>query len=155
MSGIRNKNTQPEITIRKALFKQGFRYRLHDKRLAGKPDIVLPRYRAVIFVHGCFWHGHPCHLFKIPKTRTAFWKEKIEKNRANDMQAIADLQASDWRIAVVWECALKGRTKWPFTILIDTIATWVRNDDPWLEISGNDPAKDADHEIHDEGTNFN
>ena len=84
MAGIRGKDTKPELTIRKAIHARGFRYRIHDRRLPGKPDMVFPRYRAVILVNGCFWHGHNCHLFKWPSTRVDFWKTKIERNREKD-----------------------------------------------------------------------
>lgn len=136
MAGIRGKDTKPEIIIRKELFKQGFRYRLHDKKLAGKPDIVLPRYRAAIFVHGCFWHGHNCPLFKLPSTRTDFWKSKIETNRCNDQRSIFTLLQSQWRVAVIWECSLKGRGKWPLGTLMETLTKWLRNSDSDLEIRG-------------------
>lgn len=137
MRGIRGKDTKPEIIIRKELFKQGFRYRLHDKKLAGKPDIVLARHRAVIFVHGCFWHGHDeCHLFKIPSTRTDFWKSKIERNQLNDNRAMTNLLQSNWRVAVVWECSLKGREKWRLDALAAVLAKWLKSDDPALEIRG-------------------
>lgn len=111
MAAIKGKNTKPEMLIRKALFRRGFRYRLHDKRLPSKPDIVLPRYKTVIFVHGCFWHGHDCSLFKIPKTRTEFWMSKIAANRERDLSNVAQLKATGWRLVVIWECALKGKRK--------------------------------------------
>lgn len=136
MAGVRAKDTRPEIIIRKELFRQGFRYRLHDKRLAGKPDMVLPRYRAVIFVHGCFWHGHACPLFRLPSTRTEFWKTKIDRNQHNDERVIATLLASDWRVAVVWECALKGRGKWRLAAVTEVITKWIQSNDNELEISG-------------------
>ncbi|HYG40487.1 MAG TPA: DNA mismatch endonuclease Vsr [Cytophagales bacterium] len=108
MSRIRSKNTGPEILVRKYLFEKGFRYRLHDKRLPGKPDIVLPKYKAVIFVHGCFWHGHQgCRYFVIPKTRTEWWLNKITTNIANDKKYIGVLHALGWRIIIIWECELK------------------------------------------------
>ncbi|MBU1223450.1 MAG: very short patch repair endonuclease [Gammaproteobacteria bacterium] len=109
MSGIRSKNTGPEISVRKALHRKGLRYRLHARDLPGKPDITLPRHRAVVFVHGCFWHGHDCALFRLPATRTDFWKEKIERNQANDRKAVDSLLAAGWRVAIVWECALHGK----------------------------------------------
>ncbi len=109
MSRIRGKNTKPEIFVRKALFSQGFRFRLHDKNLPGKPDIILPKYRTVIFVHGCFWHGHRnCKYFSIPKTRTEWWTQKINKNRINDKIASNALKDTGWNVIVVWECAIKG-----------------------------------------------
>ncbi|MBC2771116.1 MULTISPECIES: very short patch repair endonuclease [Pusillimonas] len=139
MAGIRGKDTRPEIIIRKELFRQGFRYRLHEKKLAGKPDIVLPRYRAAVFVHGCFWHGHTCNLFRLPSTRTDFWKTKIDRNRHNDERAISILLKSEWRVAIVWECALKGRGKWELLTLTDAITKWIRSDVPELEIRGCQP----------------
>ncbi len=136
MSGIRGKNTKPEIMIRKALFARGFRYRLHTSALPGKPDIVFPRYRAVIFVHGCFWHGHDCHLFRWPKTRQDFWQTKIFRNRENDASAVKRLAADDWRILTVWECALKGKTRLPFKDIVETICSWLPSGDAACEISG-------------------
>jgi DNA mismatch endonuclease (patch repair protein) len=111
MRAIRNKNTQPEISLRKALHANGLRFRLNIRKLPGTPDIVLPKYHAVIFVHGCFWHGHDCPLFKLPSTRPDFWREKIERNRANDIKAMEALLASGWRVGVVWECAMRGAGK--------------------------------------------
>ncbi|AUT60103.1 very short patch repair endonuclease [Paraburkholderia terrae] len=111
MSGIRGRNTKPEILIRSLLHRRGFRFRLDARDLAGRPDIVLPRYRAVIFVHGCFWHGHDCHLFKWPQTRPEFWRDKIGRNRANDAKAQAALLEAGWRVATVWECALRGANR--------------------------------------------
>ena len=111
MSDIRSKNTHIEVSLRKALFAQGFRYRINDARLPGKPDIVFPRHRAVVFVHGCFWHGHDCALFRLPTSNTDFWRTKIDANRARDERACAELSAQGWRVAVVWECALRCRTR--------------------------------------------
>jgi len=136
MSGIRGKDTQPEHFIRKALHRRGYRYRLHDKKLPGKPDLVFPGYRAVIFVHGCFWHGHDCHLFKWPQSRMEFWRTKIGKNRTNDEKAIESLEADDWRVLVVWECAIKGREKLSPNHIIDGITGWLHSDDGYHEIRG-------------------
>lgn len=111
MSGIRGRDTKPEVLVRSLLHRQGFRFRLQVRTLPGRPDIVLPRYRAVIFVHGCFWHGHDCHLFRLPATRTEFWRSKIENNRNRDRRVREELLAADWRVAVVWECALRGAGK--------------------------------------------
>lgn len=105
MSNIRSKNTKAEIAIRKRLFAAGFRYRLFDPRLPGKPDIVLPRYKTVIFIHGCFWHGHNCPLYKIPTTRTEFWKNKLEGNRKRDLINKKKLLKMSWRIVSVYECS--------------------------------------------------
>jgi len=108
MSRIRGKNTRPEMLVRRFLHANGFRYKLHDKTLPGKPDIVLPKYKTVIFVHGCFWHGHEgCKYFVIPKTRTQWWTDKINGNIANDEKAIKALKKDGWKIINVWECDLK------------------------------------------------
>lgn len=136
MSGIRGTNTKPELLLRKGLHALGFRFRLHDRSLPGKPDIVLPRYKAVIFAHGCFWHGHDCHLFKWPSTRPEFWQAKIERNRAVDERTDAALTEAGWRQAIVWECALKGKTRLPFEDVIQSCAEWLRSDRPRLEIRG-------------------
>jgi DNA mismatch endonuclease (patch repair protein) len=126
MSGIRGRNTKPEILIRSQLHRQGFRFRLHLRDLPGKPDIVLPRYNAVIFVHGCFWHGHDCPLFKLPKTREEFWRNKIERNQANDQKAKESLLAKGWRVGVVWECALRG-AKQDIELVGHSLAEWLRS----------------------------
>ena len=121
MSRIRSTNTKPEMLVRKFLFANGFRYKLHGltpnpspqgegkkKFLPGKPDIVLPKYRSVIFIHGCFWHGHAnCKYFTIPKTRTKWWTDKINTNKVNDAKAVRALKKDGWKIIVVWECKLK------------------------------------------------
>lgn len=111
MAGIRGRNTKPEILIRSLLHRQGFRFRLHARNLPGKPDMVFPRYRAVIFVHGCFWHGHDCPLFKWPSTRPEFWREKIGRNQNNDNRTRTALITAGWRVGVVWECAIRGAGK--------------------------------------------
>lgn len=136
MSGIRGKDTRPEMLLRKALHAAGFRFRLHDSRLPGKPDIVLPRWQAVIFVHGCFWHGHDCHLFKVPSTRTEFWLEKIKGNRERDNRAQEQLKADGWRIATVWECSLKGRTRQPFDVLMSQLTGWLTGAGTQIELAG-------------------
>src|SRR5690606_20475601 len=106
MSGIRGKDTKPEWLVRRALHARGLRYRLHAREIAGRPDLGLPRHRAVVFVHGCFWHGHDCRYFRLPATRPEFWKDKISRNRSNDARSRASLLAAGWRVGVVWECAL-------------------------------------------------
>ncbi|MFC5346108.1 very short patch repair endonuclease [Brevundimonas staleyi] len=135
MSGIRGKNTKPELIVRKALHARGFRYRLHCK-LPGKPDLCLPKYGAVVFVHGCFWHGHDCHLFKWPSTRPEFWREKIARNRTVDAAAYEQLQTQEWRVATVWECALKGRTRLQLEEVVQRLEGWLRSDVASLEIEG-------------------
>lgn len=120
MSGIRGKNTKPELVIRSALHRAGFRFRLHRKDLPGRPDLVFPRYRAVLFIHGCFWHRHDCHLFRWPSTRQEFWRVKIEGNVARDHRQYTELQDVGWRIATLWECAMKGRTRLPCPEVVET-----------------------------------
>ncbi len=108
MSRIKGKDTKPEILVRKYLFSKGFRYRLHDKKLPGKPDIILPKYKTVIFVHGCFWHGHEnCRYFVPPKTRTEWWMNKIKGNVENDFKKREMLEMEGWNIITIWECQLK------------------------------------------------
>jgi len=136
MAGIRSKNTKPELIVRKALHKEGFRYRLHDKRLPGKPDLVFPKYNAVIFIHGCFWHEHNCHLFKWPKTRKQFWREKITKNKEVDQRNYKKLKEEGWYILTVWECALKGKTRRSFDNIIERISTWLEYGTRTTEIKG-------------------
>ena len=137
MAGIRGKNTKPELTLRRGLHAAGFRFRLHDRTLPGKPDIVFPRYRAVLFAHGCFWHGHDCHLFKWPSSRPDFWRAKIQRNREVDTLALAALQAAGWRQGIVWECALKGKARLPIEIVLSECAAWLKSDIPFFEIRGN------------------
>lgn len=136
MSGIRGTNTKPELLLRRGLHALGFRFRLHDRSLPGKPDIVFPRYRAVIFAHGCFWHGHDCHLFKWPSTRPDFWQAKIERNRINDERTNVALDQSSWRQAIVWECALKGKKRLPLDEVMLSLAEWLKSDSQRLEIRG-------------------
>jgi DNA mismatch endonuclease (patch repair protein) len=108
MSRIRSKDTKPEMLVRRFLHKNGFRYRLHVKDMPGKPDIVLPKYKTVIFVHGCFWHGHEgCKYYVVPKTRTEWWLHKIGNNITNDAKAERLLKAGGWNVIKVWECELK------------------------------------------------
>jgi DNA mismatch endonuclease (patch repair protein) len=112
MSRIKGRNTKPEMMVRKFLFSKGFRYRLHVKSLPGKPDIVLPKYKTVIFIHGCFWHGHQgCRYFVVPKTRTEWWIDKINGNIENDKINRDKLAIEGWRVIVLWECMLKPKTK--------------------------------------------
>ena len=108
MSCIKSKNTKPELLVRKYLFSHGFRYRLLSLKLPGKPDITLPRYRTVIFVHGCFWHGHEkCRNFKLPKSNLAYWSLKIEKNKTRDLNNLIELQNAGWCVIIIWECEIK------------------------------------------------
>jgi DNA mismatch endonuclease (patch repair protein) len=136
MAGIRAKDTRPELLIRKGLFREGFRYRVHDRRLPGNPDLVFPRYHAVIFVHGCFWHRHRCHLFKWPKTRRQFWKAKLTSNARTDRRNYRQLQADGWRVLTIWECALKGKRKKPPEKLVARAAVWLQRGKQNAEFAG-------------------
>jgi DNA mismatch endonuclease (patch repair protein) len=134
MSGIRSKNTKPELLLRRGLHRAGFRYRLHDRSLPGRPDMVFPRRRAVLFAHGCFWHGHNCHLFKWPATREEFWKAKIARNREVDARAEKALHVEGWRQAVVWECALRGKSRMPVEEVFERLAKWLASDRDRIEL---------------------
>lgn len=137
MSGIRATNTKPEKLIRSLLHRAGFRFRLHVKDLPGKPDIVLPRYRAAILVHGCFWHAHDCALFKWPTSRGEWWREKLERNRTIDDRTKAALRSAGWRVATVWECALKGPERLELALVEQQLIDWLRErDSPELELRG-------------------
>ncbi|WP_323886542.1 very short patch repair endonuclease [Aeromonas allosaccharophila] len=136
MAGIKNANTKPEIQIRQLLHHAGFRYRLHNAALPGKPDLWLARYRAVIEVNGCFWHGHDCHLFKLPSTRTDFWQTKIASNRARDARHLAELEQLGIRRLTIWECALKGRLRHDPERLILVIGWWLTSVESHCEIAG-------------------
>ena len=131
MSRVRAKDTRPEMTVRRLLHGLGFRYRLHRRDLPGRPDIVLPRYRAVIFVHGCFWHGHDCSLFRMPETRTVFWAAKIAANRRRDGEALSVLSDVGWRSLLIWECALRGRGRLPADTLTERITAFIVEDMPF------------------------
>jgi DNA mismatch endonuclease, patch repair protein len=122
MSGIRSKNTRPELIVRAFLHNAGFRYRLHVAKLPGKPDVVLRKYNAVIFVNGCFWHGHNCKIFKWPATRSDFWRSKVEGNRRRDELARERLVADGWRIATVWECKLRSAGS---ASVLEALADWL------------------------------
>lgn len=120
MSQIRGKNTKPEMIVRKFLHANGFRYRLHDKKLPGKPDIVLPKYKTAIFINGCFWHGHKeGKCFIVPKTRTDFWLDKIGRNQANETKNFSFLKKSGWKVIRIWECDLKKKPDKVLSSLLD------------------------------------
>lgn len=137
MSGIRSKDTKPEIKIRKALYSRGYRYRLHSNKVHGKPDIIMKKYNAVIFIHGCFWHGHDCPLFRLPKTRTTFWENKINSNKERDSNVFSLLREEGWRIATIWECSMRGRGKMEIDELMDRLIEWIDSDEETLTLSGN------------------
>ncbi|HAO08160.1 MAG TPA: very short patch repair endonuclease [Chryseobacterium sp.] len=124
MSKIRGKNTKPELILRSQLFRNGFRFRIHKKSLPGKPDIVLPKYKTVIFVHGCFWHYHQdCREGRIPSTNSKFWKEKLLKNIEKDERHIKALQELKWKVIVVWECEIEKNTEQTLEKLLAEIST--------------------------------
>lgn len=107
MSSVRGRNTKLEMEVRRRLFAMGYRYRLHEKSLPGKPDMVFPKYSAVLFVHGCFWHHHGCHLSGLPATRRVWWKEKLEGNRKRDSNVVSELISLGWRVIIIWECSFR------------------------------------------------
>ena len=125
MSRIRASDTKPEMILRRGLHARGLRFRLHRRDLPGTPDLVLPRYSAVIFVHGCFWHGHQCALFKWPQTRREFWRAKILANHQRDRTAVARLSESGWRVLTVWECALRGRGRLDHEELLQSVLAFL------------------------------
>ena len=136
MSGIRSKNTGPEMLIRRGLHAKGLRYRLHVAGMPGRPDIVLGRFRSVIFVNGCFWHAHEgCKYFRIPKTRADFWTVKLAGNQQRDTVKVGLLNDAGWRVLTVWECATKS---FPVDCLVKAIVSWLEGSDLVDEISGTD-----------------
>ena len=139
MSGIRSKNTKPETIVRQGLHKLGFRFRLHSADVPGRPDLVLPRYRAAIYVHGCFWHAHDCHLFKCPSTRSEFWRAKFKRNRERDQAVRTALFEEGWRRLVIWECALKGKSRLDIDAVLSRVGYWIRGTDAEAEIAGVSP----------------
>jgi DNA mismatch endonuclease (patch repair protein) len=139
MSGIRSKNTKAEIEIRKRLFAFGFRYRLHDSKLPGKPDIILPRYKAVIFFNGCFWHAHECHLFKWPSSRRTFWKKKLTRNKEKDIENNEALKKLGWRTLIIWECSFRssGKKDWSkIEGIVSKARRWIDSKSEYKEIKG-------------------
>lgn len=136
MSGIRGKNTKPELVLRSALHRAGFRFRLHRKDLPGRPDIFFPKRDAALFVHGCFWHGHDCHLFKWPASREEFWRTKIAGNVERDRRQITALKDAGFRVGIVWECALKGRTRLPLDGVVSACSQWLSSREPGFDLHG-------------------
>lgn len=137
MSHVKSKDTKPELIIRKALYARGFRYRLHDKKLPGKPDLVLNKYNAVIFINGCFWHGHKgCGRSRLPSSRKVYWHTKIKRNIERDMETIKSLSDSGHRILIIWECSLEGKNKLPFDELMDEVEQWLHDGSQLKEIQG-------------------
>lgn len=136
MSGIRTRDTKPEVLFRKGLHRRGYRYRLQSKHVPGKPDFVLPRYRVAAFVHGCFWHRHGCHLFKWPRTRPEFWRAKLDRNRERDDEVAGELKHTGWRQLTVWECAFRGPNRIGLDAALDTAEQWLETCMPAIEIRG-------------------
>jgi DNA mismatch endonuclease (patch repair protein) len=137
MSRIRGRDTKPEMFLRLGLHARGLRFRLHRRDLPGRPDIVFPLHRAIVFVHGCFWHGHGCMLCKTPATRPDFWISKIARNAERDQQAVSELVRTGWRVLVVWECAMRGPGRLPSADVLNQCETFIRNPDASLkEIAG-------------------
>ncbi len=136
MAAIKSKDTRPEIAVRSMLGAMRVGYDVHRTDLPGKPDIVLSRRKKVIFVHGCFWHGHGCHLFRWPSTRSAFWRAKIKRNRLVDRRSVRRLKQEGWRVLTIWECALKGRKKLSLEAVVSASAKWLRKGSSELVIRG-------------------
>lgn len=136
MASIKGRNTKPEMIVRSGLHRMGYRFRLHAKELPGKPDLVLPRLKAVIEVRGCFWHGHQCPLFRWPGTRTAFWRDKIIANIERDTRNREALLADGWRLAEVWECQLKGRGRKNPDQIIKSLAHFLESDVAFVSLGG-------------------
>jgi DNA mismatch endonuclease, patch repair protein len=134
MAAIRGRDTGPELFVRRALFARGFRFRVNCRDLPGRPDLKLTKYGAVILVHGCFWHGHSCHLFRAPTSNVAFWEAKILRNRERDLRDVQALSALGWRVCVVWECATRlGRSEAAAAKLVDGIAAWLLGASRFIE----------------------
>ncbi len=119
MAAVKNKNTEPELIVRRRVFAFGFRYRLHVRKLPGTPDLVFPRYRVAVFVHGCFWHGHDCPKGKLPATNRDFWQEKISKNKERDRSTVKALEYKGWRVMTIWFCHIEEGIKDLLTLLIE------------------------------------
>lgn len=139
MSGIRGKNTKPELLVRSLLFNAGYRFRLHRRSLPGTPDIVMPGRRIAIFIHGCFWHRHhACSLARLPKSNAEFWKTKLSGNEQRDQAKYRDLASLGWRILVVWECAIRRQRD--HALLTETITRWIESDNHFSELPQGDPS---------------
>lgn len=137
MSRIRSKDTKPEILIRSLLHEGGFRFRIHRKDLPGNPDIVLPKHHTIVFVHGCFWHGHKCHMSKIPETRRDFWLNKISSNNERDRKAVKNLISIGWKVIIIWECSLRGTGKLPQQEIFKKVFQFIyKKNKMHIEISG-------------------
>jgi DNA mismatch endonuclease (patch repair protein) len=135
MAGIRGTDTRPELLVRQVLFARGFRYRKNCRDLPGRPDLKLTRCGAVILIHGCFWHGHDCRYFRLPRSNTPFWQAKIDANRARDARNLRALCQAGWRVCVIWECATReGRAAGNWQAALDLLCLWLRGSEPFLEL---------------------
>jgi DNA mismatch endonuclease (patch repair protein) len=139
MSRVLSRNTAPEIIVRRLLHSVGYRFRLHRRDLPGTPDIVLPKHGVAIFVHGCFWHGHNCPLFRLPETRPDFWSSKIEGNRMRDKAARRSLLELEWRSITVWECAVRGRWRLERSELAAKVTSLIEDSRTGADIEGGFP----------------
>lgn len=137
MSRVKGRDTKPEIAVRSLLHRAGFRFRLRRRDLPGRPDLVLPKYSAVVFVHGCFWHAHDCARYRLPDTRADFWAQKARANRERDARNVRKLLDAGWRVAVIWECALSGKGQLSTNQLAGALESWLREGrEELLEIKG-------------------
>lgn len=135
MAAIRRRDTKPELLLRHLLHKRGFRFRVDVRDLPGRPDLKLTRYRAVVFVNGCFWHGHACTFFRLPRSRETFWRDKIEENRLRDLYTVRELRKLGWRVCVVWECSFRSaRGRRDPGKIAGAVASWLAGSGPFLEI---------------------
>jgi DNA mismatch endonuclease (patch repair protein) len=133
MASVGQKNTKPEMLLRSALHKRGFRYRLNDKSLTGSPDLVFPKYGAAIFVHGCFWHAHDCRKTK-PASNKRYWNKKLNDNKARDARKVDQLLEAGWRVLIVWECAIVGKSDWDFAKVVSAVVKWLEKNRRYGEI---------------------
>jgi DNA mismatch endonuclease (patch repair protein) len=136
MASVGQKDTGAELLLRRALHKIGLRYRLHDRSLPGSPDLVFPCFRAVVFVHGCYWHSHGCYKSTVPKSRRIFWTDKFTANRSRDAKNVNLLLDDRWRVLTVWECALKGKTAQPSSAVVKAVKSWLDSSERIEEITG-------------------
>jgi len=141
MARVGHRDTGPEILLRSALHKAGFRYRLHAGDLPGRPDLVFPRFRAVIFIHGCFWHFHGCPRSTVPKSRREYWKAKFETNRTRDKRSVELLKERGWRALVVWECALVGKRLVSLDETVERVQSWLMGDGEFRQIPASPPRR--------------
>ena len=139
MSRVGSKDTKPELLIRRSLHGLGFRYRLHVKELPGKPDLVFPRFKSVIQINGCFWHGHACPLCRMPSSNAEYWRKKVGRNRERDTSNRKLLVKQGWRVLTIWECALRGKEKLALNHVLELTTGWLLSTQSVCEIKGNTP----------------